>query len=198
MKGHDTRELRIGERILDRRSVCNLRGGKGVHILRGELWRYKLHNDQCSPPSTRDRWPERGTMFEGWTRCTSKRRSRDRVPMRLMHSKFTRTVIAAARAWLLETARGRSGTSWRVGEVGKHGPLFLFDLTRKGGSRSKTSWKVEDRWKEYPGSRVFTNFLQSIDGRLTFPLLEMLVLRPSSVLVTSLIVVARHSSSSGR
>jgi len=67
MKGHDTRELRIGERILDRRSVCNLRGGKGVHILRGELWRYGLHNDQCSPPSTRDRWLERGTMLEGWT-----------------------------------------------------------------------------------------------------------------------------------
>lgn len=30
MIGHDMRELRIGERILDRRSVCNLRGGKRV------------------------------------------------------------------------------------------------------------------------------------------------------------------------
>lgn len=62
--------------------------------------------------------------------CISKRRSRDRVLMRLMHSRFARTVIAAARVWPLETARRRSGTSWRVGEVGKHGPLFLFGLTR--------------------------------------------------------------------
>jgi hypothetical protein len=84
-------------------------------------------------------------------------------------------------------------------EVGKYGPLFLFDLTRgleKAGVEARQVGKLRIAGRECPGSRVFTNFLESIDGRLTFPLLEMLVLRPPSVLVTSPIVVARQSSSS--
>jgi hypothetical protein len=80
MKGHEMRELRIGNSILKRRSVCNLEGGKGVGSqARTELrLRFRvascgdmasamcgLHNDQCSPPSTRDRWLERGTSNGG-------------------------------------------------------------------------------------------------------------------------------------
>jgi hypothetical protein len=58
MKGHKTRELRIRERILTWRSVCNVEGVKRaclqartemlVHILRGGLWRYGLGDVQAT------------------------------------------------------------------------------------------------------------------------------------------------------
>ena len=124
----------MGKRILNRRSVCDLRGERGC---------------ACRPERNCG-----SVLHCVHMRCISKRRSHDLVLMRLTHSRFARTVIAAARAWPLETARGRSGTSWRVGEVGKHGSLFLFDLTRGLEKARGEARQVEDRWKECPGSRV--------------------------------------------
>lgn len=88
---------------------------------------------------------ERGTMSEGWTLlvawlqcfycvqimyCTLKRKSHDRVLMRLIHSRRRRTGRRCSKGLAPGTAGERGRTSWRVGKVGKYGPLFLFDLIR--------------------------------------------------------------------
>jgi hypothetical protein len=148
-----------------------------------------------SPPSTRDRWLEHGTMLEGWAllvawlqiqclivyrACTSKRKSHDRVLMRLIHSRRRRTGHRCSKGLAPETAGGRGGTSWGVGKVGKHGLLFLFDLIRgleKARVEARQVGKLGIAGRNVQAAGIHQ--LSRINRRPPhFPLLEMLGLPP--------------------